>query len=80
MLQGNLPAALALHHQTARIVNGKGLCGIGIGPVQTVTQWPGTKQRARYSSRQSKAGQRESSSRAMAPASTARLTGAGPPG
>ena len=32
MLQGNLPAALALHHQTARIVNGKGLCGIGIGP------------------------------------------------
>ena len=32
MLQGNLSAALALHHQTARIVNGKGLCGIGIGP------------------------------------------------
>ena len=25
MLQGNLPAALALHHQTARIVNEKGL-------------------------------------------------------
>ena len=32
VLQGNLPAAFALHHQTARIVNGKGLCGIGLGP------------------------------------------------